>query len=148
MLAEIDVRVPVSPERLWPALVDHAAMAAWSGALRAELRRPGAGDPNGVGARRAITLLPGFVVEEEVVLFEPPHRLDYRITAGMPGLAHHAGSVRLYPDGDGCRIEWRIQITWKPKHPMRVFGPPLVRTIGLALRLGLRRLGRRLAPTP
>lgn len=144
MRMAFELELPVTVEELWPRLVDHAAMDQWSGAWSSALLEPGSPDPNGLGALREITLVPGFSVREQVLLFEPPRRLDYGIVDGMPGLAHHAGSVVLTPTDGGCRVQWSIQISFRPKHPMRTAGPPLIRTIGLALRRGLRRLARQI----
>jgi hypothetical protein len=66
------------------------------------LRQRGDPRPNGIGAIRVLRR-GGLAIEEEVVEFDPPRRLAYRVSAGLPlrtceadlSLEEHAGATRL-----------------------------------------------------
>jgi hypothetical protein len=125
-----------APEAVWARFSDHAGMVNWAGVFKATLAREGQPERDGVGAVRRLDVLPGVTIVEEVTGFEPPRRLTYRLTAGLPGLAHHAGETRLLPDGSGgTRLEWDIELELRPLHPSWFAGP----LVKLALQLGLRR---------
>jgi len=101
---EKQVRAPV--EKVWALLADHEGMKRWMPVREVVRRRPGAPDPNGVGAVRTIRGM-GLALEEEIVAFEPGKRLGYRLTAGAP-IRNHAGEVTLAPDGAGTRVRWSV----------------------------------------
>src|SRR5262249_16665229 len=70
-------------------------------------------DRNGVGAVRAFLLAPG--LREEVTRFEPPERMEYRVTQGAYPLTDHHGEVLFTPDGGGTRVTWTV--TFRSKLP-------------------------------
>lgn len=103
---EVEKRTSAPPDEVWTFLADHEGMKRWMPVREVVRRRPGAPDPNGVGAVRTIRGM-GLVIEEEVVAFEPGKRLGYRLTAGAP-IRDHAGEVTLTPDGAGTRVRWTV----------------------------------------
>lgn len=103
---ELEKRVCAPVEKVWTLLADHEGMKRWMPVREVVRRRPGAPDPNGVGAVRTIRGM-GLVIEEEVVGFEPGARLAYRLKAGAP-LRDHAGEVTLSPDGAATRVRWSV----------------------------------------
>jgi len=72
---------------------------------RTYLLRPGAPDPDGVGALRRLAVGPGGS-EEEVVAWDPPHHLGYRVLKGLP-VRHYRADVDLVDDGEGTVVTWR-----------------------------------------
>src|SRR5262245_59988223 len=102
-------RFAASPERVFATLTDHVAFGRWVGAdIRVE--RPGTPAPNGLGAIRAVRAC-GLTVREEVVRWEPPLAMDYRVVSGAP-LRNHLGQIRIAPDAGGARLDYRIRFEW------------------------------------
>jgi uncharacterized protein YndB with AHSA1/START domain len=100
------VRVfPHPPEEVFRLYTDHEGWTDWAGTGRVWLERTGLGRV-GVGAVRAFTIAPG--LREEVVAFDPPRRMDYRIVAGPPLLADHHGEVHFEPFHGSTRVTWRV----------------------------------------
>jgi hypothetical protein len=92
------------PESLWPLIAEVERWKQWSFLTRTFLLRPGAPDPNGVGALRRLAVGP-FGSTEEVVAFEPPRHLAYEARKGMPA-RHYRADVVLEEEPSGTRIEW------------------------------------------
>lgn len=102
--------VPRPVEHVWSVLADHEGMSSWGPGLTVTLDRAGAADRNGVGAVRRISApgpLPAIV--EEVVAFEPGHRLGYEARGGVP-FKNYGGEVSLEPAGAGTRIEYAVRL--------------------------------------
>jgi len=92
-------RAPI--ERVWARIDDHAGMRDWLGAP-VKVRGDG-----GVGTVRTIGTLVTF--DETVMEREPPHRMVYRITRGVP--VTHRGEVKLSArDDGGTDLLWTISI--------------------------------------
>jgi len=132
------VRIAAPPEVVWRAISDHARMPEWTPFRECVVMRPGKPDPNGLGAVRRVTGT-GTAIEEEVVLWDPPHRFDYRLTKGAP-LRDHRGHVFLTPDGDGTHVQWTIR--FRPVVPGT--GAPLRAVLQRAFAGALRKLKRRI----
>ena len=73
----------------------------------------GTPDRNGTGAVRAFGSGP-VTAFEEVLEFEPPKRMTYRVVKGAPMKNHH-GEVLFEPEGEGTRVTWRCR--FDPKIP-------------------------------
>jgi len=126
-----------APERVFAALADHEGFGRWMGAaIRVE--RAGTPERDGLGAVRAVSA-GGLTVREEVIRFEPPHAMDYRVVAGAPFRAHR-GEIRVSPDGAGARLDYRIRFDW----PWYAGGAPvgwlLARTLERRIGAGLARM--------
>lgn len=92
-------RAPI--ERVWARIDDHAGMRDWLGAT-VKVRGDG-----GIGTVRTIGTLLTF--DETVVEREPPRRMVYRITRGVP--VTHRGEVKLSERADGgTELLWTISI--------------------------------------
>ena len=96
------------PERVWARYTDHASWSQWAGFGPATVVRPGVPAPNGVGAVRRVGPGP-FAAEEEVVAFEAPRRMAYRLVGGAAPIRDHLGEVEFHPDGAGTRVVWRVR---------------------------------------
>jgi len=107
------VRIAAPIERVWDVLTDHDGMAAWGGFDRITLTRDGAPERNGYGAQRTLKGSTGTMVEE-VVGWNPPHALRYRVVEGSPVVCHQ-GEIRLARAGEGTYVQWTIR--FRPRIP-------------------------------
>lgn len=99
-------RYAVPPEILWQVVTDHEGMGRWLGVPVKVIAAPPGG---GVGTVRRIAAGP-LSIDEEVVVFEPPRRMIYRIVRGLP-VRYHRGEVRISPfRDDGSELAWEITI--------------------------------------
>ena len=122
---EVTRRIAAPPEAVFEVATDHARYRHWAGFPSSRLETEGSPDRNGVGAVRVL----GPAVEE-VLEFEPPKRMAYRLVRGAP-LANHRGEMTFEPDGDGTLVTWRCRFDSK------------VPGLGFLLRAGITRMFRR-----
>ncbi|MDJ0785345.1 MAG: SRPBCC family protein [Myxococcota bacterium] len=110
---EVERVFDASPEDVWAVYTDHAGWSRWAGLGPSRLERPGDEEPNGVGAIRLLG--PGIgAAREEVVAFEPPKLMIYRLIGGPLPLRNHEGQVRFEPEGSGTRVVWRCRFDAPP----------------------------------
>ncbi len=105
---EVTRHFDAPPEAVWRVYTDHAGWSAWAGFQRSWLEREGSPDPNGTGAVRGFGSGPVRVFEE-VLEFEPPKRMTYRIVRGGLPMKNHLGEVRFEPTAGGTRVTWRCR---------------------------------------
>jgi len=105
---EVIRRFDAAPQAVWDVYTDHARWSEWSGMGTSRLEREGSPHRNGSGALRALgpPILPA---REEVLEFEPPRRMTYRIVSGGLPMRDHLGEVLFEPDGAGTRVVWRCR---------------------------------------
>ncbi|HEX5614088.1 MAG TPA: SRPBCC family protein [Acidimicrobiia bacterium] len=92
------------PEAVWALLADARGWTAWTRFTHASLEREGDPPPDGVGAIRCFGTKRQ-QSREEVVHFEPPRQLSYRLLKGLP-IDDYRADVVLTPDGTGTRVDW------------------------------------------
>jgi len=109
----VEARSDAPVEDVWPLLGEAARWRDWSFLTASGLERTGSPEPDGVGAVRAFSRY-GVGSREEVVAWDPPHHLAYRILSGFP-VRDYRADVTLEAAGDGTRIEWAG--AWSPKWP-------------------------------
>jgi uncharacterized protein YndB with AHSA1/START domain len=98
------INVPI--EQVWAVLTDYEGYARIPGVEAARLVRPGRADPAGVGAVREISVM-GSTFEEEIVTFDPPRVLEYRIIRSRPlPIEHQLGRCELTSHGSGTEVTW------------------------------------------
>jgi len=102
---EVTRRFAAPPQAVWDVYTDHAGWEEWASVGRSRLSRQGQPDRNGAGAVRALGPGP-LAAYEEVLEFEPPKRMTYRVLRGGIPVRNHLGEVRFEPDGDGTRVVW------------------------------------------
>ena len=102
---EVVHRFNAPPQAVWDVYTDHARWSEWAGTPGSRLVKEGSRERNGTGAVRAF--LGG--LREEVLDFEPPKRMTYRVVGGLFPIRDHLGEVTLEPDGDGTRLVWRCR---------------------------------------
>jgi uncharacterized protein YndB with AHSA1/START domain len=105
---EVVRHFPEPPEQVFAVYTDHAGWGRWAGVGSARLARRGSPDPNGTGALRVVGPGP-FAAHEEVLDFEPPKRMTYRVVRGPIPFRDHFGEVRFEPDAGGTRVVWRCR---------------------------------------
>jgi len=102
-------RFDAPADRVFALLTDHVGFGR---ALGEDIRleRQGVPAPNGLGAVRAIHAR-GLTIREEVVAWEADRAMDYTVRSGAP-FQTHLGEIRLVPEGDGTRVDYRIRYQW------------------------------------
>jgi hypothetical protein len=92
------------PATVYALLREGATWPEWAPIDSFELERPGADEPEGVGAIRL--LRGGHVVgHDEIVELVPERRFVYAHTSNLP-VRDYRGEVDLLPAGDGTEIRW------------------------------------------
>lgn len=126
------------PTEVFAVLADGGTWCEWAGPMvvTSSWEREGEPAPGGVGAVRRLGWK-RLASREQVVVHEPPHRLDYVVLSGLPCRDYRA-RVDLRPrPGGGTSVVW--QAGFRPLVPGT---GPLVR---LWLRAVVRGLASRLA---
>lgn len=95
-------------DRVWSVYTDWTGWTSWARLGRVRLSYAGADEKNGVGAVRSISNF-GYEIDEEIVAFEPPRRVVYRVVGGAIPIRDHEGEVVLEPEGDRTRVTWRCR---------------------------------------
>jgi len=108
---EATTRAPV--DVVWPLVGEARRWREWSFLTSTGLQHEASPVPDGVGAVRKFSRF-GVGSREEVVAWDPPGHLAYRILSGFP-VRNYRADVTLTPDGTGTRIEWAG--AYDPKWP-------------------------------
>jgi uncharacterized protein YndB with AHSA1/START domain len=103
-------QVAAPPEIVFDVLTDHRRYPEITRLRKAELEREGEPAPNGLGAIRVLSAMPGPPMREEVIGYEPPHRFSYTVLSGLP-FRDHIGTVELSPSNGGTKVVYAIRTT-------------------------------------
>ncbi len=103
---EIRAEIPAPPEAVFALLEDHSGYARWAGVKEAVLRHPGDPPPNGLGAIRVLRSA-GLAIQEEIIAYDPPRRLEYVLTAGLP-VREYRGEIETRARGAGTELVWKV----------------------------------------
>lgn len=121
------IHAPVA--RAWAFLTDYAGYARIPAIASARVVKPGNTEPAGVGAVREVTVM-GSTFQEEIVGFDPPHVLAYRIIRSRPlRIEHELGRVELVPRGDGTEVIWTTTFSV----PVPLVGGLLAKALRIAM---------------
>jgi uncharacterized protein YndB with AHSA1/START domain len=104
---EVERIIEAPPEAVFARYTDHAGWSQWAGAGKVSLAREGSPDRNGVGAVRAFESAMG--LQEEVIEFDPPRHMAYRVIRGGFPITDHRGDVRFEPHARGTRLVWSVE---------------------------------------
>jgi uncharacterized protein YndB with AHSA1/START domain len=126
-------------QAVWDRYTDHLSWNDWAGLGKVVLDRQGTPAPNGTGCVRAIGPR-GFQAFEEVLAFEPPQRMTYRLVKGGLPIKNHLGEVLFSAHDKGTLITWRCQFDSRIPGLGPVFRAFITWLFGAALR-GLVRRG-------
>jgi uncharacterized protein YndB with AHSA1/START domain len=100
-------------ERVWQVYTDHVSWQDWSSIGKVRLETEGVPAPNGVGCVRVISNR-GIAAYEEVVSWDPPERMTYRVVKGGLPMRGHLGEVDFSEEAGGrTRIVWRCRFDSK-----------------------------------
>ncbi|WP_338518394.1 SRPBCC family protein [Alteromonas gracilis] len=94
-------------EDVFAALSDHANYSQFKGVDKSTLIVEGKEDKNGLGAVREI-IAGGANLHEEIVAYEPPYKLGYKIIKSKPlPYNHELGEVTLKEQDGKTHVTWR-----------------------------------------
>jgi uncharacterized protein YndB with AHSA1/START domain len=122
-------QVAAPPETVFDVLTDHRRYTEITPLRKAELEREGEPTPNGLGAIRVLSALPGPPMREEVIGYERPSRFSYKILSGLP-VRDHVGTVELRPKDGGTEVTYAVKTT--PTIPLA--GPVFMALLKKAIR--------------
>jgi uncharacterized protein YndB with AHSA1/START domain len=104
-----------SRERVFAWFADHEKFGLiWPGRTRRVQASAEAAEPNGLGSVREVSTA-GIAFEETITGFEPPARIEYRITKGSP-IKNHRGLLLFTDVTGGTKLEYTIE--FDPKLPL------------------------------
>jgi hypothetical protein len=122
-------QVAAPPEVVFDVLTDHRRYTEITPLRKAELEREGEPTPNGLGAIRVLSALPGPPMREEVIAYERPTRFSYKILSGLP-VRDHVGTVELRAAGNDTELVYAVKTT--PTIPLS--GPVFMAILKKAIR--------------
>lgn len=122
-------QVAAPPEVVFDVLTDHRRYTEITPLRKAELEREGEPAPNGLGAIRVLSAVPGPPMREEVIAYERPDRFSYKILSGLP-VRDHVGTVELKAANGGTEIVYAVKTT--PTIPLA--GPVFMAILKKAIR--------------
>jgi uncharacterized protein YndB with AHSA1/START domain len=122
-------QVAAPPETVFDVLTDHRRYTEITPLRKAELEREGEPEPNGLGAIRVLSALPGPPMREEIIGYERPSRFSYKILSGLP-VRDHVGTVELRPKDGGTEVTYAVRTT--PTIPLA--GPVFMALLKKAIR--------------
>ena len=105
---EVQRSFDASIDAVWDRYTDHLSWNEWARIGKVRLDRQGTLTPNGVGCVRAISSA-GITVFEEILSFDRPRRMTYRLIKGGMPIKDHLGEVIFEPQGRGTLVTWRCQ---------------------------------------
>lgn len=108
-----ETRIRAPRERVFAVMTDHARYAAWGPSNRVDVDPQGDPPPNGLGAVRNFRSGP-LTTREEVVAWEPPVRMAYRLVSGVP-VRDYRSEMVLEEDGEHTVLRWSS--TFRPVVP-------------------------------
>jgi uncharacterized protein YndB with AHSA1/START domain len=133
------LRAPI--DSVFDQLTDHENYASFHGVSSSTLTRTGERERNGVGAQRRIRL-GAAVLWEDIVAFERPTLLEYRIVKMLPPIVRHVlGRVRLTKTSEGTRVVWTSE--FEARVLGRVLEPMFAAKFDAGFRAMLREMERR-----
>ena len=135
-------RFEAPPERVFDTITNHAGMGEWLDGVTVALEKTGQPSPNGVGAVRRISAR-GLAIREEVVRFDRPTAMDYRVIGGAP-LRDHLGEMRFRPEGSATVLDYRIRFRVPWYLGGALLGSVVARQLQGEITRGLDRLATRL----
>ncbi|APD94892.1 MxaD family protein [Alteromonas mediterranea] len=96
-------------EEVFSILSDHANYAQFKAIEQSNLRIKGKHETNGLGAVREI-ISGGSNLHEEIVAYEPPYKLGYKVVKSTPlPYNHQLGEITLKDKDGKTHVTWRSQ---------------------------------------
>jgi uncharacterized protein YndB with AHSA1/START domain len=104
-MIDVGAHVNAPIERVWEFLSDQEGYTFAKVVTRARLLQEGHNEKDGVGAVVKVRAL-GFPVTWNIVGYEPPNRLEYRITRVLLPMRHEIGAVEFKARDSGTDVRW------------------------------------------
>jgi hypothetical protein len=140
---EVEELLHAPIDAVFEQLVDHENYASFDGVSSSTLTRTGERERNGVGAQRRVRL-GAAVLWEDIVGFERPTLLEYRIVKMRPPLVRHVlGRVRLTKTSEGTRVVWTSELEVLVPLVGRLLEPKIAAKFNAGFRAMLREMERR-----
>jgi uncharacterized protein YndB with AHSA1/START domain len=103
---EASIHIDAPAERVWDAMaIIHEGKPTAREVSSLELIREGESERCGVGAVRKARIR-GLTFVEEIVTFEPPRLLEYRVLKSTVPFRHEIGRMEFTARGDGTDVHW------------------------------------------
>jgi hypothetical protein len=102
---DVGTHIHAPIERVWEFLSDQEGYTFAREVSQAKLLKEGDIDKNGVGALVRVRAL-GFPVTWNIVAYDPPNYLEYRITKVLLPMRHEIGRVDFTSCGLGTDVRW------------------------------------------
>jgi len=109
---EVKQVIAAAPGAVWNRYTDYCSWTDWAGLGTVTLAREGTDQRNGVGCVRVVSN-GGVRVFEEVLSFDPPHRMTYRVVRGGIPIKDHLGEVVFSSHEQGTLVTWRCRLNSK-----------------------------------
>tara|TARA_Y100000296_G_scaffold32701_1_gene37853 strand:- start:1513 stop:1953 length:441 start_codon:yes stop_codon:yes gene_type:complete len=94
-------------DEVFAILSDHASYGQFKAIEQSNLLVEGKHEKNGIGAVREI-ISGGSSLHEEIVAYEPPHKLGYKVVKSKPlPYDHQLGEITLKDEGGKTHVTWR-----------------------------------------
>lgn len=102
---DVTIRIRAPIERVWELISDHESYTFFKNVSEAKLLKEGTLEKNGLGAVRKVRVL-GVTFVEDIVAFDPPKCLEYRVKKCTLPIRHEIGCMTLANRGEGTDIHW------------------------------------------
>ena len=97
-------------KKVWEAISDYEGYTRFKGFDLAKVLKEGDKERNGLGTVREVHCM-GSKFVENIVVFEPPSLLEYKVVKCSRPLGHKIGRIELIPRGEGTEIHW-LTVFW------------------------------------
>jgi uncharacterized protein YndB with AHSA1/START domain len=92
-------------DQVWETISDHEGYTRFKGIHLAKVLKEGDKERNGVGAVREVHGM-GVRFVEDIVTYDPPRLLEYKVVRCNRPIDHEIGRVELISRGEGTEIHW------------------------------------------
>ncbi|MEZ5165397.1 MAG: SRPBCC family protein [Acidimicrobiales bacterium] len=111
------VDVPAAPDVVWSVLAGFGEIATWADTVDHSCLLTAASE--GVGASRRVQV-GSTVLVEQIIVWEPPRVLAYRIEGLPPVVRAVRNEWRVEPGGAGSLVTLTASVVAGPRPPMRI----------------------------
>ena len=102
---DVSLHVGVPIEKAWELLANYEGYTFAEEITSVRLLHEGRDEKYGVGAIRAVQIV-GVTLIEEIVTFDSPGCIEYRITESPIPTRHEIGGIYITSTDDGCEVRW------------------------------------------
>ena len=102
---DVNTHIHAPIERVWDLFSDYEGYTILKGVSMSRLLEEGSEERNGVGAVREVRVL-GVTFVEDIVTFDTPHRLEYRVKKSTIPIKHEIGTMDFTTCGTATDVHW------------------------------------------